>query len=305
MNSATAALAVSTAIGASALTGLVTWLSTKATLASNATGIRRQLESERAVLVTQLQQERIAAREDRNQERRKEAYVALLKYVYWVWSVNLADRTIASRRVSAFTALREANSIARRRDGTPRSAESVAAERAAFFDVELTSEESAQRGSGPSDEERANTRALVNAVATKEVLTAFNELLSKDRDMSDQILSIGIAVVSDPAPAAADSADDARQEAKAAESLSEATMAARQEADDDAIAELHKTNAAALTVVREFGDTLNFQFAIMRLLEAGREFDTAVGNMQARARAELNDLRPVPLPAAGTGEVVA
>src|SRR6266568_783956 len=190
MDWTTPAIAAAAAIGASALTGVITFWSTRETLKSNTTSLKTQLEHERADLVTQLKHERGGAREDRDQERRKDAYVSLIKYAYWLSYVNLILRRVTSRRVDALAKVRMENAMVRMESGTPRTTEYVAIERAAFFDVIPTPEEQKQLDARPPNEETAVMRALVTAVATDAVFDAFNELLSRDRDLSSKMTGL-------------------------------------------------------------------------------------------------------------------
>src|SRR5580658_1805575 len=91
------AIAAAAAIVASALTGVITWGATRTTLKHNSDNLKIQLSHERTNLETQLAHERRAAREDRDQERRKDAYVSLLKYVYWLSYVNSVRRLVVQK----------------------------------------------------------------------------------------------------------------------------------------------------------------------------------------------------------------
>jgi hypothetical protein len=300
MDWVTPVIAAAAAIGASALTGSITFLTTRETIKSNTNSLKTQLEQERANLVTQLIGERNAAREDRDQERRKDAYVSLVKYAYWLSYVNIVVRGVTSRRIEAYTAARLKSVDERIESGEQETAASRAVETVAFFGVEPTREEQKQLDSVPSDEETAVMRALVTAVATGDVLDAFKEMMSADRNLSAKMNFLAVAVVREPKSfVVSDSTPaDVRQEVDAAAKFRMATVAAEQEIDDNVIKEFH---AAHLADGQRISDAGDFLFATLDMLAAGEVFDATVKKLVDLVRAELNLPQSADQPAAIKG----
>jgi hypothetical protein len=247
MDSSTTAIVAgaSAAILASVLTGWTTFRATRETLKYNS-----------SALATQLRGEREGAREDREQDRRKETYVSLLKYVFWLSNVNQINRRVVARQHSAVAKLRP--------DGRPpKTAEAAGAERAAFVDAGPTEEEQLRVDGGPTSEDNAATYALVTALSSDKVLRAFEELMDCDRAFASKQVGVAVALLREPKPTAveprvADTSDveqitpveDARQVIDAAVRLSE---------------------------------------AIKQMIDAGKDFDDAVKKISKLVRDELKE----------------
>lgn len=173
----TAAIAAGAAVLASALTGLSTFLVGRETIKRNSGDLATRLERNTADLGTQLVHERAAAREDRDQARRLDAYIALLKYVFWLRDVKNIAVIVVNRQQSAIQNLRPDGRL-------PTTAEAAAAERAMVLEVGPTAQEQKLLDAGPNSEDNAATYALVTAVASDAVLQAFEELMDRDRAVS-------------------------------------------------------------------------------------------------------------------------
>jgi hypothetical protein len=187
------AIAAGAAVVASGLTGLITLRATKASLKQNSDDLGTQLDHESGGLDLQLRHERAAAREDRDQERRKDAYVSLLKYASWRAYDNLVLWRIASRGIGGVRRIRGENDWKR----TPDSAK---AERDAFFGAKPTDAEQKELDAAPTGEERATTDALVTAVASDAVFKAFEQLLSKDQDFRSRYRALVDVLRQEPEP---------------------------------------------------------------------------------------------------------
>jgi len=179
MDSSTTAIVAGAgaAILASGLTGLTTFRATRETLEHNS-----------SALATQLTGERNAAREDREQDRRQEAYVSLLKYVFWLSNVIDISRRVIARQHAAVSKFRQD-------DSSPRTSAAADAERAAFVDAGPTGEEQRGLDAGPTSEDNATTYALVTALASDEVLRLFEELVKRDRAFSSRQRDVEAALL--------------------------------------------------------------------------------------------------------------
>jgi len=250
MDSSTTAIVAGAgaAILASGLTGLTTFRATRETLEHNS-----------SALATQLTGERNAAREDREQDRRQEAYVSLLKYVFWLSNVIDISRRVIARQHAAVSKFRQD-------DSSPRTSAAADAERAAFVDAGPTGEEQRGLDAGPTSEDNATTYALVTALASDEVLRLFEELVKRDRAFSSRQRDVEAALLRDPKPTTV-----------------ETTVAGRTDADQvtrAADAARHVIDAAA----RLFD-------AINQVVDAGKDFKDTVEKIRTQVRAELKLVR--------------
>ena len=248
MDSAAVVAGAGAAILASALTGLTTFWATRETLKHNSSD-----------LATQLADERDAAREDREQDRRKEAYVSLLRYVFWLSDVNRISRRVIARQHSAVSNLRTDG-------GAPGTSEEAASERAAFESAGPTPEEQRRLDAGPTGEDNAATNALVTALSSNAVLGAFEELMERDRDFASKQRSVAVALLREPKPTRVEtSVDDAAD----ADQVSQAADAAKK-------------------VIESAARLLD---AIRQAVDAGKEFDDAAEKLRKLVRGELQQPR--------------
>jgi hypothetical protein len=274
---ADAAIAAGAAVAASALTGVFTTWGTRRTLDRGSVNLVEQLKSQTANLMTQLGHERTAAREDRDQERRKDAYVPLLKYVYWLQSVSLANWTVINRAIDSVLALRresyDATSVL-----PPRTTEWAAAENAAFeAAAEANPEEQEEVGAGPTREEGAALRALVEAVATDAVRDAFHRVNRTSRDWDFSRYRVKGALLPEPKSSPKDS--HAVPAANAAnETITDADEAAAKEMRD-----------AHDTAIGWLDEAVDFASATAELRTAYFKFADAVTNIEELVRTELNN----------------
>jgi hypothetical protein len=214
MDSSTTAIAVGAgaAILASALTGAITFWATRETLTHNSSD-----------LATQLTHERHAAREEREQDRRKEAYISLLRYVFWLSNVNYISRRVIARQHSAVSQLREGGNL-------PRTSEAAAAERAAFVDAGPTADEKQRLDTGPTSKDNAETYAIVTALSSDAVMHAFEDLVERDHVFSSKQHAVAVALLSEPKPPTTETTvagtTDADQVAQAADAATQVIHAA-------------------------------------------------------------------------------
>jgi hypothetical protein len=239
---ASAAIAAGAAIGASALTGLSTARATRATLRHDSKSLEKQLTHQRT-----------ASREDRDEARRREAYVPLLTYVVWLSNFNYISRRVLERRYNAVVALRGNSGL------PPNTVEALESERVAFFRAGPTDEETAVLGAGPTSNENAATYALATALASEAVLEAFKDLTARDRAYSDAVAGVTVALLVTAEPM---------------------TL------DETAIAD---AATAATQVILAAEKLFN---AIQRAVTAGNEFDASDRNIKELIRSEFHQVRP-------------
>jgi hypothetical protein len=180
---AAAFIGASAAILGSVGAGCTTYLATRRTLANSS-----------SELTTRLKDERDAAREEREQERLKEAYVTLLRYVFWLSDVNSIERGIVTRQHSAITNLRADR-------GAPKTSQDAASEINAFVSAGPTEHEQQRLDAGPTHKDNAATWALVKALSSDAVLTAFEELMKRDHKFSSSRRDVEVALLRKPSSA--------------------------------------------------------------------------------------------------------
>ena len=232
----------------SAGAGFTTYLVTKRTLGHSS-----------SELTTRLGDERDAAREEREQERLKEAYVTLLRYVFWLSDVNSISEKIVARQHSAITDLRG-------EQGAPKTSQDAASERDAFVSAGPTEQEQRRLDAGPTYEDNANTWALVKALASDPVLAAFEELMERDHTFSSKQSDVEAALLREP---------------------KSATVAAAV-ADSAASQQIRHTAEAATQNLKAAARLLA---TTSEMIDAGEKFDGAVKTLTDLVRAELKQAR--------------
>jgi hypothetical protein len=163
MDAASAGIAAGAALAGSALTGFI---------AVKVSG--DQIEAERARLSEQLGDERQAAREERDQDRRLQAYVSLLDHVAWLSFCFDVRRRAVTRLVTALGDIRAQAGFTPR----PDSAE----EKAAVKETGPTSEERKIIEEGPTNKDGTRL-ALAAAVSSDGVLGAFEDFQRVQREL--------------------------------------------------------------------------------------------------------------------------
>jgi hypothetical protein len=261
---AVAAVAAGAALAASALTGTFTMLAARRTAETESRNLIENLKAQTTALMTQLAAERKAAREDRDQERRRDAYPELLKYVYWVQRVNIKWFDLVANANNAVLNIRS--------EKGPRTTETAAAEDAAFF-AALQPISDVEKGSykGPTPREHAAMYALVRAVATDAVLDAYTEVNKANGSFENYIGRVRSALLTERVslPKASDPLDET--------SDSDITEARK---------EMQESHDRAVALIEEAGD---FATANFRLIDAYKNFFKAVEKLENLVRADLNN----------------
>jgi hypothetical protein len=246
-----AAISAAAALLSSALTGGISYLVT-----------RKTFQHDGEQLATQLASERDVAREDRDQGRRKEAYVSLLQYMFWLSDVNAIGQRVVDRQHDAIADLRPGGRL-------PSTEEEAASERAAFLAAGPTPGERKRIAAGPTSRDNAATWALVNGLSSDAVLNAFEALMDCDRELSMAQRGLQISLLRDP---------EASAGAEASE-IDEAAERARRQ-----------ILAAAKTYE-----------AVGSVIEAHKNFEAAFEKVKPLVRSELDQARPsARRPAEGT-----
>jgi hypothetical protein len=225
--------------------GLTTYLVTKRTLGHSS-----------SELTTRLGDERDAAREEREQERLREAYVTLLRYVFWLADVNSISRRIVARQHSAITDL-----------GASKTSQDAASERDAFVSAGPTEQEQQRLDAGPTYKDNAATWALVKALSSDAVLAAFEKLMERDHTFSFKRRDVEAALVRGPKPATGQAAI----------------------ADSAASQQIRHTAEAAKQNLKAAGRLLA---VTSEMIDAGKKFEGAVETLTDLVRAELKQARP-------------
>lgn len=163
MDAAIAAIAAGAALAGSALTGLI---------AVKVSG--DQIEAERARLSEQLAEERQVAREERDQDRRLEAYVALLEHVDWLSFCFDVRRRAVTRLITALGDIRTQAGFSPRPDSVE--------EKTAVKETGPTMEERKIIEEGPTNQD-GTTLALATAVSSDVVLDAFEDFQRVQREL--------------------------------------------------------------------------------------------------------------------------
>jgi hypothetical protein len=200
---AAAAIGAGAALLGSALAGSTTYLATKKTLAHSSSQLTAKLSNERD-----------AAREEREQERLKEAYVTLLKYVFWLQDVNSIRKRVVTRQYAAIAALKPDR-------GPQRTVQDAASLKDAFLGAGASEQEQRRLEAGPTYQDNAATWALVKAVSSDAVLAAFEALMERDDAYSSRQVDVERALLHEPESTTVTEA--ARQRLKATGTLLTAT----------------------------------------------------------------------------------
>lgn len=216
---------------------------------------RKTLQQGSSDLATQLAAERYAAREDREQDRRKEAYISLLRYVFWLSDVNHVSRTIIARQHAVLSNLRDDGSASK-------TGQEAVSARAVFESAGPTRKEQRRLDTGPTVEDNAATYALVVALSSNAVLDAFEELMKCDSKFFSKQVGMGAALLRKPKRAKVDATVDNISDAA---QIDNAADVARQTIESVA----HLINASN------------------QLMEAGKDFKNAVEKIRKLVRAEL------------------
>jgi hypothetical protein len=105
--------------------------------------------------------------------------------------------------------------------------------------------------------------------------------------LSSEMNAMAVVVVSQTKALAVDDSPlaDARQEVDGARKLRESTFASEHEIDEADIEKMHQADMAYL---QEAYDSSDFQSAVFRVLDAGKNFDSAVKKLVELVRSELN-----------------
>jgi hypothetical protein len=236
-----AAVGAGAALLSSALTGRVTYLVTRTTLEHDATQLASRLASEHD-----------AAREEREQERREKAYVSLLEYTFWLSDANAIHRRVVTRQHDAISALRPSGRL-------PTTEEEAAAEEAAFLGAGPIAGEQERLDAGPTSKDNAATWALVTALSSDAVLSAFEELMECDAVFSSKLRSLQNSLLHKPQATAGAGTTGIAQTAKTA---------------------TEQIEAAART----------FE-AVVDVIDAHEKFQESSKKIEALVRAELDQTR--------------
>lgn len=236
-----AAVGAGAALLSSALTGRVTYLVTRTTLEHDATQLASRLASEHD-----------AAREEREQERREKAYVSLLEYTFWLSDANAIHHRVVTRQHDAIAALRPSGRL-------PTTEEEAAAEEAAFLGAGPIAGEQERLDAGPTSKDNAATWALVTALSSNAVLSAFEELMECDAVFSSKLRSLQNSLLHKPQATAGVGTTGIAQTAKTA---------------------TEQIEAAART----------FE-AVVDVIDAHEKFQESFKKIEALVRAELDQTR--------------
>jgi hypothetical protein len=224
MDAASAGIAAAAALAGSAVTGA---------FAVKVSG--DQIAAERGRLLDQLRGERLAAREERDQDRRLRAYVLLLDYVDWLYFCLDVRHRVLNRRIDALWEVRSNADFAPRPDSDE--------EKQAVEESGPTPEESKTIEEGPTNQEGTATLALATAVASDPVLKAFKELRDTQRALLSDIVRAEAAVLH-PRPGKVDTA--------ASDSMRSA--AERYKAFGNCVRQIHDLVRGELAAVPEFDE---------------------------------------------------
>lgn len=267
----TAAWATIIAAGIAVCGAVIAFLGVAWQVRTAANNAREERKADAAALTRKLNHEIAATREHREQERREQAYISLLKYMNWLRLFVAMNFEVFDRELKAVNDVRAADGVL----NVGSAAEQVALDAAGPTDHEE------EDMTGPSVKERAETVALVTALASDEVRTEFDAVHRRKTDAIEQVTKARAALrgkarpepsTGKPAQAPAQEAGDAGQ-----------TTDEMEQASDE------ETQIAIRAMESAF-DLLGASMPIFGVLN---KFKDEVEKLEETIRAELQSTRAV------------